>query len=197
MNERSITFLENFMDNTKKRILDAATDLFVWKGFSGTSISDIAKSANINQSLIYHHIGNKQELWQEVKSRLIGKIPAEEMTPTELLPFIEYIIKTRVAIYDRDPRIIRLIQWQNLEEDVAELTSTSHMAPSSWIEAIEKFQQQGKVRIDYPATILTVYIHSLIGGLLLDSFKIFQKDSGAKELYLKLISEEIVRSVAK
>jgi AcrR family transcriptional regulator len=183
------------MDDTKKRILEAATEQFVQKGFSGTSISDIAKAAKINQSLIYHHIGNKQSLWHEVKNYLIGEIPAEEMAPMELAPFIEHIIKERLAIYDRDPRIARLVQWQNLEENKEGLASASYVAPSSWSKTLELFQQQGKVRKDYPALILTVYIHSLINGLLLDSFKIFQRDNEAKKLYLKLIYNEIMRSI--
>src|SRR5690242_1636043 len=40
---------------TKTVILNAALTVFIQKGFAGASISDIAKLAKINQSLIYHH----------------------------------------------------------------------------------------------------------------------------------------------
>ena len=40
-------------------IINAARTCFVEKGFAGTSISAIAKKAQINQSLIDHHFGNK------------------------------------------------------------------------------------------------------------------------------------------
>ena len=53
-------------DNTRKVILNAARDLFVKKGFAGTSISEIAKQAKVNQSLIYHHYANKESLWTAV-----------------------------------------------------------------------------------------------------------------------------------
>jgi AcrR family transcriptional regulator len=55
-------------DTTRKKILDAARKLFVKNGFAGTSISDIAGLAKINQSLIYHHFRDKQELWKGLKN---------------------------------------------------------------------------------------------------------------------------------
>jgi AcrR family transcriptional regulator len=56
--------------STKERILSAAADVFTQCGYSGASIRDIAKIARINQSQIYHHVGNKEQLWEETKTYL-------------------------------------------------------------------------------------------------------------------------------
>lgn len=184
------------MDNkTKQRILNAATNVFVQKGFSGTSISDIAKMAEVNQSLIYHHVGNKQELWQEVKRFLIGDIPDEENKNKNLESFVHDLVHQRVTIYDKDPRIVRVIQWQNLEDDDSKLINTSHVAPTAWIKDIEFLQEKGEIRTDYTSTILTVYVHSLINGVLLDYFKVFHKDLQLRTHYINLIISEMIRTL--
>lgn len=181
------------MNSTKKKILEAATNLFVDKGFSGTSISDIAKLAGINQSLIYHHIGNKENLWREVKAHLIKDVPIPVLTDLNLETFIAHIIHQRLALYESDPRILRLIQWQMLE-DQQELTSQNPAAPTAWVDTITLLQKQGEMKKDYEASLIAVYIHSLINGLIMDAFKIFSKNQTKKKQYIALIKEEIKRT---
>ena len=59
-------------DQVRKRILEAAEVLFVQQGFAGTSVSQITKRAQVNQSLIYHHFGSKASLWRAVKQNIIS-----------------------------------------------------------------------------------------------------------------------------
>ena len=54
-------------------ILKSAEQHFLDKGFKGTSINDVANEANINKSLIYHHFGDKENLWKAVKERILEK----------------------------------------------------------------------------------------------------------------------------
>mgnify|MGYP002789645991 CR=1 FL=1 len=58
-------------DPTRAAIINAARHCFAQKGFAGSSISYIAKQAEINQSLIYHHFGNKRDLWIAVKVQIL------------------------------------------------------------------------------------------------------------------------------
>lgn len=44
-------------------ILDLASDLFLEKGFSGTSMSAIAKAANMTKASLYYHFSNKEDLF--------------------------------------------------------------------------------------------------------------------------------------
>ncbi len=50
-------------NTTKDTILKSALKVFVEKSFAGSSINRIAKTAGINQSLIYHHFDSKEDLW--------------------------------------------------------------------------------------------------------------------------------------
>ena len=60
-------------DNSKTRILEAATILFAQKGFDGTSIREICKKANVNLCMISYYWGGKQELYQRIIDDLIEK----------------------------------------------------------------------------------------------------------------------------
>ena len=53
-------------DNTKQRILDAAYELFVEKGYRGSSMRDIAENAGIKAGSIYNHFKTKENIFEAV-----------------------------------------------------------------------------------------------------------------------------------
>lgn len=57
---------------TVKRILEAAASVFSESGFSGARVDEIAKRAGVNKAMIYYHIGDKEKLYAEVISNVIG-----------------------------------------------------------------------------------------------------------------------------
>ena len=60
-------------ENSKARILEAATQLFAQKGFDGTSIREICKKANVNLCMISYYWGGKQELYNGIIENLLEK----------------------------------------------------------------------------------------------------------------------------
>ena len=60
-------------ENSKARILEAATALFARKGFDGTSIREICKTAGVNLCMISYYWGGKQELYQGIIEDLLEK----------------------------------------------------------------------------------------------------------------------------
>jgi TetR/AcrR family transcriptional repressor of mexJK operon len=55
------------------RILDVATMLFLGDGFGATSIEAVAKRAGISKRTFYHRFHSKEELFEAVVRRLIGR----------------------------------------------------------------------------------------------------------------------------
>ncbi|MUV39309.1 putative HTH-type transcriptional regulator YttP [Lentibacillus sp. JNUCC-1] len=49
-------------NSSKRKVLEAASRLFYQKGFTGTSVRDIAEQADVNVSLISYYFKNKQGL---------------------------------------------------------------------------------------------------------------------------------------
>jgi TetR/AcrR family transcriptional regulator len=52
-------------DDTRRRLLDASLQLFVHKGFAGTTVRDIAKAARVSPGLMFHYFPSKQAILQE------------------------------------------------------------------------------------------------------------------------------------
>jgi AcrR family transcriptional regulator len=50
----------------RAKILAAAEELFAARGFAGTSVRDIARSAAINPAMIHYYFGNKEGLYCEI-----------------------------------------------------------------------------------------------------------------------------------
>lgn len=51
---------------TRSAVVSAATELFADKGFSATSIDDIARRSNASKGAVYHHFSDKRQIFAEV-----------------------------------------------------------------------------------------------------------------------------------
>ncbi|TGB04045.1 forespore capture DNA-binding protein RefZ [Halobacillus salinus] len=56
----------NRQNDTRNKVLDVACRLFYSQGFNGTSVRDIAHSANVNVSLIHYYFKSKQGLFESL-----------------------------------------------------------------------------------------------------------------------------------
>ena len=50
-------------ERTRQRIIQAAAELFVRKGFNGTSIADIAQAVDLTKGALYHHFESKDKIF--------------------------------------------------------------------------------------------------------------------------------------
>jgi AcrR family transcriptional regulator len=57
---------------TQERILAAATDLFMSRGFERTTMSDIAEHAGVSRATVFWHFSEKAGLFRECFSRLLA-----------------------------------------------------------------------------------------------------------------------------
>ena len=79
-------------NEVKERILRAAAELFMERGFAGTTVREIGERAKVGQSSLYHHARSKGELLRELHGRqaheqfeLLEKIITSNETPTAQL----------------------------------------------------------------------------------------------------------------
>jgi len=57
---------ETSLEKRKKQILQAASELFSEKGFSGTGLREIAQHAGVSLGNIYNHFKNKEEIFTSI-----------------------------------------------------------------------------------------------------------------------------------
>ncbi len=59
-------------DSTRERILREASEMFVRRGYSGTSTRDIAAAVGIRQPSLFHHFPNKAAIADELMEYAVG-----------------------------------------------------------------------------------------------------------------------------
>ncbi|MBI5014812.1 MAG: TetR/AcrR family transcriptional regulator [Deltaproteobacteria bacterium] len=104
---------------TKEKLLEAAVDLFAARGFSGTSIRDIANAMGMSIFNIYHYFGSKDGLLMEIfknsSGRLLGTlrdVAQRDMPPLEKF---ELLVRTHlkfVGDYRNEAKIYTLDEEQ-------------------------------------------------------------------------------------
>ena len=131
----------------KEKILKKATDLFLEKGFHGTTTSDICQAANINAPTLYYYFKNKQHLFLSCHMKNLQEnlkpyfVEAEAIDdPNERLlfmidgftrlicsnPELRVLIHETLSMKDKDFKLVRE-EWrkhyQLLETSISELQS--------------------------------------------------------------------------
>lgn len=111
--------------HTEKKILKAALELFVRKGYHGTSISDICAKVGVTKGGLYAHFSAKGELLlrliDEFKSRFIGGM-VQALTETEgsALDKIHRVItfNSRFAMENQELCVFQTFLTTELHADV-------------------------------------------------------------------------------
>ena len=73
-------------ERTRQRILDAAARTFRNKGFTGTTLNDIANAAQLRAGSIYYHFDSKERLLEEVLDIGIARVASAVREVMDGLP---------------------------------------------------------------------------------------------------------------
>lgn len=190
---------KNPTQETALKILSAATDIFVEKGFEGSSINDIANKANINKSLIYHHFKDKENLWKSVKIHLLEIHAGADISLLEFsadIPyqeFLTHVITRRYQFYRDNPSIARLLSWQNLENSGEDIKGVGNVRLTTIAPQIEEYQRRGEVRQELDAAMVS-YMILYSASIPFIEIPLFFKEGDIKksqELYLNMLIESL------
>lgn len=116
------------MSDQERRIVSAAQRLFIEKGYSGTSMSDIAAEAGINRSALHYYFRTKEKMFQAVFGDIIASVvPAVHDVIVSDLPFperLEKIVDMYMGIFIENPGLPSFV-IRELARDSAHLVSTA------------------------------------------------------------------------
>lgn len=165
---------------TKQSILAAAKQVFTEKGYAKTSLSDIARVAQVTRGAIYWHFENKGEL--------LAALVEEQFEQLNLLP----TLRAAAAENQRDPLGLiykwAMLHFQADTEDfivspLADIfqqvmaTEATHDAQERLIELIESERQMikdafkravalGQLSSKVDPELVASYVHGTIVGLI-------------------------------
>ncbi|MGF1723046.1 TetR/AcrR family transcriptional regulator [Vibrio kyushuensis] len=103
---------------TKKRILDVATQIFAEKGLEGTRIDEIIHRSEVNKERIYAYYGSKKKLYQEVLLENYRRVTDDNilmnLDETAIPNLNAIIIDVYIDFHESHPNFWRLLSWENL-----------------------------------------------------------------------------------
>ncbi|MGH1436017.1 MAG: TetR/AcrR family transcriptional regulator [Lewinella sp.] len=106
----------------KQRIMEAAAKLFRDRGYSATSMRDLAKAVHLQASSLYSHINSKQEILKDIcfqnAHRFLAGIEQIEQTGQPPREQIRQLIFLHLNVATSDATSITAFndEWRHLEE---------------------------------------------------------------------------------
>jgi len=148
---------------TQAAILRAASQVFVEKGPFQASISEIAREAGVTKSLIHHHFGSKEALWDAVKSVGFGSYAEVQkqmlLEPGSKAELLRDSISTYFEFLRSNPNFVRFMSWMHLEEEEARPVEMADELIELGVGKIAEAQAGGEIRDDvHPFFILVSFI---------------------------------------
>lgn len=152
-------------DATRARIIEAAFALFVEKGFAGVTMREIAERSEVTKSLIHHHFGSKEALWEAVKEHSFAIYAVEQIAELQQAPSADArLLRDGVVKYFHylrdNPAVVRLLAWSHIEGDASCGQMDAELMRLG-AERVRQAQAAGSVRADVnPAHVVCTFIHA-------------------------------------
>jgi TetR/AcrR family transcriptional regulator len=127
---------------------------------------DIAARAGVSQSLLHHHFGTKETLWNFVGGRIAedffsymagaiaAEVPVEESIPRVLRSYMMY--------WQEHPAAFRFNLWRLLDGPTDERQKRSKAISERSVPVFQRAQRSGFVRKDMPAGLTMIVAGSLV-----------------------------------
>ena len=159
-------------NETKRKILQAAKKEFMYHGFDGARVDDIASRAQVNKQLIYYYFESKDNLFVEILKSSYKKLrKAEKCLDLDTMTAYEAILKFVEHdwnFYVKNPELIFFLASENLlkGKHIKEHKEEFREINSSWIglmsHLLEKGAKDKSIRADIDAVQLCISIAGLI-----------------------------------
>lgn len=202
-------------NNIEKRILWVAERLFLEKGFSGTSTTEIAKAVGCNQTLIHYYFRTKEKLFWDIFSpkmeQVVEYLDAPLDEDIDFLERIRNIIDFYFGMLELDERLAPFIvnelimhpgRWDHFRERFLRSESRSR-AFIKFENMVETEKAKGTIRdimpIDLLLDIMSLCISTFIVAPM--GFARGECDSSARKQYLERrkqdVTDLILRGIRK
>lgn len=161
--------LKDKRNETNRRILDAAANIFSEVGFAGARMDEIAKRAEVNKATIYYHIGDKKALYAKVLHDIIGNaiedstrnLQETQSPEKKLKVYINSITRT----FDQHPYIAPIIMWEQASRG-KNLTDVITRDLAHIIGMVTDILEEGAKQGVFIKTIPFIVHSMVIGGLM-------------------------------
>ena len=185
--------MQEYKDEVRKKIVEAAYSLFLDKGYHATTMSSIAESLGVTKPAIYQYFPGKEELYaavaehgrEELASILERSFNNRDLrsgsevlfdTLTQYTPQFNSMYSEMMLLAVHNERIRELLRKDRIED----------------IRLVEQFvvrqQAKGLISGQLNPRILSIASDALINGLLVDIMAGMDKEM-AKEVWIAAVTQ--------
>lgn len=156
-------------DRKHRAILGAAEELFLSRGYLGTSMDDVAAASGVSKQTVYKHFGSKESLFVELVSSMTLTAGDEVHAPgmiadddADVGAYLRSYAERQLAVVLR-PRILQLRRLVIGEvgrfPDLARTLSEAgpQRAIAGLADAFERRAERGELSIDDPAAAASTF----------------------------------------
>lgn len=124
----------------RRRILEAAEQLFAEKGYAATPVQEITDTAGVNKALLYYYFEDKRALYVALMDDGIAAfsavVDAALGTPGTYAERLHGLVTEHVGLLWRRPNLLRVVQRSQMAGEVPDLNwRTCFQEPFSRIVA--------------------------------------------------------------
>jgi AcrR family transcriptional regulator len=140
--------IDKKLENSQKKIFDAAEIEFAEKGYDGARVDEIARRAGVNKALLYYHFRSKENLLKELIRKYVQETSNtvetifndfHSFTPDEIDRFSDRIF----AFIEDRKTILRIITIEGLKMGTANVFLYELLDPI-YKKAMEKLKDAGR-----------------------------------------------------
>ncbi|MHA1930713.1 MAG: TetR/AcrR family transcriptional regulator [Candidatus Thorarchaeota archaeon] len=162
-------------ETTRRRILESAYELFVKKGYRGSSMRDIATKAGIKAGSIYNHFGGKEQIFEVV---FIEKHPMfrilailEEVHGNNAEELLTNAVNRLNKELKSEPNLLNLFFVELVEMDgkhIPEAIRTNFPSDSNFMKQI--FQMKNEIRDIREPVLVRALIGTILANIMFNWF---------------------------
>jgi AcrR family transcriptional regulator len=149
-------------------LLNAAATTFAARGYSGTSMRDIAHDSGISLSGIYYYTRGKSSLLYEIQSRTIDALLAsvaqalsDVTVPTDqLLRFVE----NHVSYSNDHPAFVRVLSHETAPDGIDERREVVELKRHEYVRVLRDILD--RVRAEYNAPVSTEFAGDMLFAMM-------------------------------
>ena len=157
-------------EQTKRNILDVATQEFSAMGLSGARVDAIAERTNTTKRMLYYYFGSKEGLYEAVLDKVYGDIRAleQDLHVGELEPRegMRRLVEFTFDYHDKHRDFVRLVTIENIHgAKYIEQLKSFKSRNASVIKTIEDLLARGIEAGQFRADIDAIDLHLMISSL--------------------------------
>jgi AcrR family transcriptional regulator len=142
-------------EKTKKQfVVESAARLFRDKGYSATSMRDLAQAVNLKASSLYNYIQSKSEILREIcfanAHRFIDSMTEVEQLSGNAREKIEVLLRLHIQVATQDVTSVMAFndEWRHLEEPyLSEFVALRRDYENRFRAIIEQGMRQGEFKV--------------------------------------------------